>query len=89
MPITAYHTSTTSSPVHAVNHLPSTAAILSVEMVSNVPLLLQHSLNATCQHRTGRMPLPQANCVSQQPQLRTGGFCLSKALLPHALADGN
>jgi len=27
--------------------------------------------------------------LSRYSQLRTGGFCWSKVLLPHALADGN
>jgi len=34
-------------------------------------------------------PLYRTTCISWHPQLRTGGFCWSKVLLPHALDDGN
>jgi len=34
-------------------------------------------------------PLYRTTCISRHPQLRTGGFCWSKVLLPHALADGS
>jgi len=34
-------------------------------------------------------PLYKSTCISWHLQLRTGGFCWCRVLLPHALTDGN
>jgi len=51
--------------------------------------LSQHMYHHNNNKTTVLWPLHRSTCISWQLQLRTGGFCRCKVLLPACLADGN
>ena len=53
-----------------------------------IPRSITATTTTTTTTTTVLRPLYKTTCVSQHPQLKTGGSCLSKVLLPHAVADG-